>query len=224
MRDSRVLVVEDDAGVADLHRRVLQATRGFSVAGIARTAELARELLPRLQPDLILLDLGLPGMDGISFLRQLRQAPEPIEVIAVTAARGTSDVRAAVQLGVIDYLVKPFTVERFRQALALYLHRSTALHAGTLEQAEVDVICASGRRTRRLLPKGLTPQTLAHVRTALGQAESSLSAEQVAARIGAARVTARRYLDYLAATGEASVASRRHGPGRPTKVYRRVAN
>jgi response regulator of citrate/malate metabolism len=215
----RTLIVEDSAAVAEVHRRLVTTTPGFAVAGIARTAAEARRLTALHHPHLILLDLGLPDAGGLQLLRALRGAREPVEVIAVTAARGAEVVRDCVHLGVVDYLVKPFAPERLRQALGLFAHRMQALREGELAQAEVDRLCASGRRAARALPRDLAPETLAAVREALQGAGTPLTAADVAHASGIARVTARRYLEYLDASGEVATHTRGEGPGRPSKTY-----
>lgn len=217
MAEWRTLIVEDSPAVAEVHRRLVASTPGFAVVGIAPTAAEARRLAALHRPHLLLLDLGLPDADGLALLRALRGAREPVEVIAVTAARGADVVRDCVHLGVVDYLVKPFAPERLRQALGLFAHRMQALREGELAQAEVDRLCASGRRAARALPRDLAPETLATVREALRA--GPLSAADVAQATGIARVTARRYLEYLDASGEVETHTRSAGPGRPTKAY-----
>jgi response regulator of citrate/malate metabolism len=128
-------------------------------------------------------------------------------------------VRDCVHLGVVDDLVKPFPPERLRQALGLFAHRMQALRDGELAQVEVDRVCASGRRAARALPRDLAPETLAAVRRTLQTSADPLSATAVAERTGVARVTARRYLEFLAVSGEVMTESLHAGPGRPTKAY-----
>jgi response regulator of citrate/malate metabolism len=219
MAEWRTLIVEDSAAVAEVHRRLVASTPGFVVVAIAPSEAEARRLTALHRPHLLLLDLGLPDADGLNLLRALRGAREPVEVIAVTAARGAAVVRACVHLGVVDYLVKPFPPERLRQALGLFAHRMQALRDGELGQAEVDRLCASGRRPARALPRDLAPETLAAVRESLRAAHEPLPAADVAAAVGIARVTARRYLEYLDACGEVTTETSGAGPGRPAKAY-----
>jgi response regulator of citrate/malate metabolism len=215
----RTVIVEDSPAVAEVHRRLVASVPGFTIVGIAPSAAQARRLVATQRPHLLVLDLALPDGDGLDLLRTLRATREPVEVIAVTAARGAQVVRDCVHLGVVDYLVKPFAPERLRQALGLFAHRMRALHDGELAQGEVDRLCASGRRPARALPRDLAPETLAVVRGELAAAAGPLSSAQVAERAGVARVTARRYLEYLAASGEVRSDSAADGPGRPIKTY-----
>ena len=218
-RPWQVLVVEDDPVVASVYRRTVAGVGGLEVAGVVARGEDAVAFLRRRPCDLMLLDLRLDGMGGLTLLQKLRVAGHPIEVIALTATRNAAAVRTAVQRGAIDYLVKPFTMERLRQALSLFLYRATALRGDALDQDDVDLICSSGRVVRRWLPKGLTQDGLMRVRDALEQSRGAQSSSEVAESTGIARVTARRYLEYLVATEQASVDAVACGPGRPRKLY-----
>lgn len=214
----RVLIVEDDPMVASLHSRLVARVPGMQPIGIADTGERALAAALRMSPDLILLDLGLPGMDGLTLLRALRLKGHRGEVIVVTADRTSAVISDTAHFGTLDYLVKPFTPERLRQALSAFLHRMSALRDPALEQEGIDRVWrATG--ARRWLPKGLSEATLADVRSVLAQSPSGISADAVAADVGMARVTVRRYLEYLVATGEAVADAEIAGPGRPRKLY-----
>jgi two-component system response regulator DctR len=215
----QVLIVEDDPIVASVYRRALSASEEFEVRGVVSSGEDAVAFLGRWPCDLMLLDLHLAGMNGVSLLNKLRAANSPIEVIAVTATRNAATVRSVVQRGAIDYLVKPFSMERLHQALGLFQHRAAELGSRQLDQTAVDRICAAGRVPRRWLPKGLTEDGVTRVREELRDSSGGMSSSEVARVTGFARVTARRYLEYLVTTGQASVEAMPSGPGRPRKVY-----
>jgi two-component system response regulator DctR len=219
----QVLIVEDDPVISSIYRRTVEAMGPVTVAGVVTRGEDAVAFLQHKDVDLLLLDLTLAGMSGLTLLQRLRTAGSSVEVIALTATRDASVVRAVVQRGAIDYLVKPFTMERLRQAVGLFLHRASATRHGELDQQAIDVICASGRSPRRWLPKGLTDDGVARVKQSLGAAPDGWSAVDVAADTGLARVTARRYLEYLVSSDQASVDAYPSGPGRPRKVYRALA-
>jgi response regulator of citrate/malate metabolism len=216
------MIVEDEPEVAGVYVRALAGMSRFAVAGVARDATGALDLLRRRPVDLVLLDLHLGADDGLTLLRRMRAGGSTVEAIALTASSDPASVRALLQHGAIDYLVKPFTLERLRQALGLFLSRSAALSGDVLDQAAIDRACASGRPARRWLPKGLEDGGVQRVRAALDPVAGS-SATDVAGRTCMARVTARRYLEYLVAIGQATVDSEPDGPGRPRNLYRATA-
>lgn len=219
MADWRVLVVEDDRDVAGLHCRFVARVPGFTPVGVAQTASQAELMIPTLRPDLMLLDIGLPGESGVALLRRVRARGDGVEVIAVTAATASTTVRAIVQLGGLDYLVKPFHHDRLRKSLGVFQRRMAMLRESSLEQDEVDRLCSDGPNTSRWLPRELSHQRLDTVREVLTAASAPVSADHVAAEACIARVTARRYLEYLVTIGQASVQCVAEGPGRPRKLY-----
>ena len=83
----KILIVEDDPAIAEIHRRFVQRLPGFEVLGVALTLFDAREQIGILRPDLVLLDVWLPDGEGFSLLRELRQAGASLDVILLTAAR-----------------------------------------------------------------------------------------------------------------------------------------
>jgi response regulator of citrate/malate metabolism len=222
-RSWRVMIVEDNRGVAALHRHIVDSTAYLKTAHVALNGDHAFAALGTVQPDLVILDLTMSGGDGLSFLRRLRATELAIDVIVVTASRDRQAVDQVTRLGVVDYLVKPFTPQRLRQSLSAFaIRRHTLTTRSRLCQADVDAVRSSGapRRGRRL-PKGLKEATL---RAVLGQLEGGaqpLSADDVGVRVGGARVTARRYLEYLALMGIVEVTRETVGPGRPRNRYRR---
>lgn len=219
MSEWRVLVVEDDPVVAGLHCRFVAKVAQFAPVGIAQTVAQAEALYVSLNPDLILLDIGLPGESGLTLLRRLRSRGQPVEVIAVTAATSSEIVRTSVQLGAVDYLVKPFDQDRLRKSLGLFVRRMTMLRGPYLGQDEVDMICSNGPNAYRWHPRDLSGERLQQVRDTL-VADGPLTATEVAELTGVARVTARRYLEYLVTVDQAEVDTTPDGPGRPSKTYR----
>jgi DNA-binding response OmpR family regulator len=104
-----ILVVDDDA----LMRRSLSVSleqAGYTVL-TAATGEMALEIVRVKPPDLILLDIGLPGMDGLEALRAFRKQAEEIPVIFVTARRRELDEVVGLELGADDYMTKPFDLD-----------------------------------------------------------------------------------------------------------------
>jgi two-component system response regulator DctR len=219
----RVMIVEDNLAVAALHKRLVDSIPSFRTVHVAWNGHEAFTALKTLEPDLVILDLTMPGGDGLPFLRQVRGEEIPVDVIVVTASRGGATVREAMHLGVLDYLVKPFSPQRLRQALSAFALRNRALARPELSQDDVDTAQASGAVRGRRLPKGLKESTLRSVLTVLVENDDPVSAEEVGAGIGVARVTARRYLEYLELIGRAEVIRQTGGPGRPRNRYRQRA-
>jgi two-component system response regulator DctR len=218
----RVLVVEDNAAVAALHCRLIDALRGFRTVGVVSDGEAAYRAVEVMRPDLAIVDLTMPGGDGLTLLRRIRHAGVPLEVVVVTASRDAHTIREVMHLGVVDYLVKPFAPERLRQSCNAFALRARALTRPLLAQDEVDLVQSTGAARIQRLPKGLKRSTLHAVREALEQSEKPLSADEVGHRIGVARVTARRYLEYLDVIGLARVERECHGPGRPRNRYQHI--
>jgi response regulator of citrate/malate metabolism len=220
MAEWRVVILEPDTEVARSHWRCLASLNGFVPVGVARSAEQALEMVATLRPHLLVMDVELPGENGLALLRRLRAAGSAVEAIVVTASGDARVVRAAMRLGAVDYLIKPHRPERLRQALGLFLLRAACAAPGTrLEQDDIDRLTAMRDSPRRWLPKDLDPQRLDQIRTAIETAGMPLTAEEVALRIGVARTTARRYLEYLVTVTEATVEQVPDGPGRPPKAY-----
>jgi len=216
----KVLIVEDSHDVAVLHQRLVDAMPGFRSIGVASDGESAMRTTVTMRPDLAIVDLSMPGGDGRTFLRQLRAANLNVEVIVVTASRDAQTVREMMHAGVVDYLVKPFEPERLQHAMTTFSCRARALRRAYLAQDDVDLVQSTGAVRMYRPPKGLKRTRLVAVRSILEDSDRPLSAEEVAERIGVARVTARRYLDYLNVTGTVNIERSRSGPGRPLNCYR----
>jgi two-component system chemotaxis response regulator CheB len=119
-RPIRVLLVDDSAASRAALERILAEDCGATVAGTAANGEEALAQALRLAPDLVLLDLEMPRLDGLTFLRLL-MARRPTPVIVVSAHSGRSDVFKALELGALDFVAKPegdASLEGIRAALA----------------------------------------------------------------------------------------------------------
>jgi PAS domain S-box-containing protein len=117
-RPHRILVVDDNADAADALAELLRLD-GHQVA-VATSAQQALNLLPRIKPDVALLDIGMPGMNGYDLGLQIRQrmGSRVCRLFAVTGYGEDSDLRRSAQLGFVDHLVKPVDHERLLQQLA----------------------------------------------------------------------------------------------------------
>jgi response regulator of citrate/malate metabolism len=216
----RVLVVEDERIAAEAHAAYVGRLDRFTLVGVAHSAADAVRLLRHEPVDLLLLDLHLPDGHGLALLQRLRADGVLADVIAVTSARDKDVVRRAATQGVVNYLLKPFTFAGFKAKLDQYAayRAQVAETAQSVAQNEVDALFDALHRPAAA-PKGLSTETLDTVLAAVRAGADGLSASEVATRTGISRVTARRYLEHLADTGEV-VRGYRYGAGRPEVEYR----
>jgi two-component system KDP operon response regulator KdpE len=116
-----VLVVEDDPNIVDLIRANL-AVRGFDTV-VSTDGRRALQLLETEAPDIVLLDLMLPGADGLELCRQIRER-STVGVIVVSARGGERDKVSALNVGADDYMTKPFSIEELLARIAATLRRT----------------------------------------------------------------------------------------------------
>ena len=218
-----VLVVEDDPVAAEAHRLYVERVPGFAVTGVVGTLAEAQRAL-RQDTDVLLLDQYLPDGTGLELCRALRAAGRLVDVIMVTSARDLAVVRAAVSSGVVQYLLKPFTFDTLREKLERYARFRRGVDGGVdgakvADQTEVDHLFATLRGTDGGLPKGMSGPTLDAVVAALRRSTDGLSAGAAGDLLGMSRVTARRYLEYLADNGLAVRQPQYGQVGRPELRY-----
>lgn len=118
----RILLVEDDVALGEGIRMALKP-EGYTVDWLQDGAS-ALHALHSEDFDVVVLDLGLPQMDGLEVLRQLRAAANPVPVLVLTARDATTDRIAGLDAGADDYLVKPFDVDELKARLRALLRRS----------------------------------------------------------------------------------------------------
>jgi len=218
----RTLVVDDDFMAVSVHGQSVEHDPGFDVVGDATTGREARALVEQLRPDLLLLDIYLPDENGIELVRKLRAGASPVDVIAITSAKDVDVLRDAMHLGVIHYIVKPFTFVTFRERLETYAeaHRQLA-DMRQAEQRDIDRLYGLLRTSSEAsLPKGISPPTLTLVASLLKRADTALSTAEVADRAGLSQGVARRYLRFLSDSGTIDFTLRYGAAGRPEHLYR----
>lgn len=235
----RLLIIEDDVRIAEIHRRFVAKVPGYEVVGIATDYSQAREQLEVLQPDLVLLDVYFPDMNGLELMREIQADQRDTDVIMITASNELESVREAFRGGAFDFIIKPLVFERFQATLrkyADYHHKMKGFAEGkavAVDQTEVDRLWRGGDTKGGvqgdgalapgfglLLPKGIDRLTLDKVYSVIGYSGEGLTAESVSKHIGVSRSTARRYLEFLVSQGKL-VADLSYGTvGRPERIYR----
>ena len=223
-----MVLVEDDPMVMAVNEGFIRRIDGFSIKSTARTGHDAIKIIQALRPRLVILDIYLPDLDGIQVLKEIRRQGIPSDVIMITAAQDVSTVQDVLRFGVVDYIIKPFKFERIQAALNNYQSYSEQLrNRGEMNQEDLDrlikiqtMVEGENSRNREGLPKGLREITLQKVINYLKENRTSLSAEEVAEGVGLARVTARRYLEYLEKNERIFLETRYGSVGRPINKYK----
>ena len=200
-----MLLIEDDPMVQEINRQFIEKLDDFTVVGVADNGEDGLAKLRILKPDLIMLDIFMPLLNGVETLRKIREGFR-VDVIIVSAANDIHTISQTLQLGAVDYIIKPFTFERIKQSLENYRKfKKRLLEKPSLSQTELhkirfgESIPHDGRteESKQLLPKGLNQMTMLKISEFLQKLTIPASAEEVAENVGIARVTARRYLEFL---------------------------
>lgn len=222
---TKVMIIEDDIAIAQLHQRYIEQIGGFEIVGIATTKAEAEIQLDVLQPELLLLDVYLPDGTGLDILQALRSKNYSGDAILITAARDVETLQQAMRGGVVDYLLKPVIFPRLEAALKKHaLQKQQLTEMSNLDQSLVDKMLQSSNNSNQpqRLPKGIDGVTLDKIR-ALFNDPSPLTADEAGERIGASRTTARRYLEYLISTGELEADLHYGSVGRPERSYKKVS-
>ncbi|MEO6880028.1 MAG: MtrAB system response regulator MtrA [Mycobacteriaceae bacterium] len=150
----RILVVDDDAALAEMLTIVLRG-EGFE-ASVVGDGSRALEAVREVKPDLILLDLMLPGMNGIDVCRAVR-AESGVPIVMLTAKTDTVDVVLGLESGADDYVMKPFKPKELVARVRARLRRTDDEPVETLAIADVRVDVPAHQVTRAGTPISLTP-------------------------------------------------------------------
>ncbi len=217
----RVLLVEDDPMVAELNRAYVGSVDGFTVIGSVRSGQEALEIMrgqtrgensqpdtrgqTQVEPqvvDLVLLDIYMPGMQGLELLSEIRSQGLGADVILVTAASDTKSIREALRLGAVDYLIKPFEFERLKKALLGYKEKLLMFRQkNSVSQSELDQLLSEknfGVSEMAGLPKGLDRTTLKRIIEVVATfPQKDFSADEIAKTIGITRVSVRKFLEFM---------------------------
>ncbi|MFG6118773.1 response regulator [Thalassobacillus sp. B23F22_16] len=219
----KVVIAEDDFRVAQLHEKFLSEITGFQVVGKALNGKETLEIIADEQPDLLLLDVYMPDKLGTELLHDIRELSPTIDIIMITAANDKAMIEIAIKYGVIDYIIKPVSLDRFKKTIYDYQEKQQMIDStDTFDQDMVDQLIGSKKSTTppsENMPKGIDPLTLDKVRSMLAETEDGLTAEQASDQMGASKTTARRYLEYLISIEEGKAEMRYGKVGRPERKY-----
>lgn len=208
----RVLILDDDFRVAQLHQGIVEEHPGFTVTETVRSIAEARDSIRTSRPDLLVADVFLPDGDGITLVRE-----SGTDAILISAADDAPTVRRALRSGAVGYLVKPFDRRALSSLLDRYIRYRNLLSGDrTFRQDDVDRALAilHGAGEPISTSRSATEQL---VLAALGDGEAS--AAEVGERVGISRATAQRHLAALAARTVVEVRLNYGSTGRPEHRY-----
>ena len=235
----KVLIVEDDPMVAMINSQFVKKVDGFEVAGMCRNGLEAIDFLGENDVDLILLDVYMPVMDGTDTLKKIRTMKKTAEVIMVTAANDSITIEETVHLGVHDYLIKPFTFERFAASLEKFKAKKQLLNENSvMDQSCVDNLFAQERsiggqaeltgagnsgaqEVVEALPKGIQKKTLSRIISYFDSNSGWSSTDMISEALGISIVTVRTYMNYLVKSKIITEDINYSTGGRPSMLYKK---
>lgn len=217
----RILIVEDDPMVRSINKGFLRKMNPAFLIEEAENISSAKKILEIKEVQLVLLDVYLGEDHGPDLLHFIREQAMDVDVILITADNSSETVEHAFRFGSIDYLIKPFHYERFKEAVKKALLRRSQLSVKEpMDQSLIDaMIKTSGEKEKKSLEKGINELTYGMVLAALEKAKGPMTAQEIGEEIDLSRVTVRRYLEYLVEEGKALETQSYGKVGRPQKAY-----
>jgi two-component system OmpR family response regulator len=173
----KLLIVEDDASLASGLRRILEA-EGHTVA-VSLGGEDAMAAASQERFDLVILDIGLPRMDGFEVLRRLRTAEKPMPVLVLTARDAVEDRVRGLDLGADDYMVKPFAMPELTARVRALLRRSQSHGGPRIVHGPLTVDTVARRAFLRGEPLELAAREWAVLEVLLAKTEKIVSKESI---------------------------------------------
>ncbi|HVP32682.1 MAG TPA: response regulator [Steroidobacteraceae bacterium] len=177
----RLLLLEDDPMIGEAIRAGLKRD-GFAVDWV-RAADAAQHALESEPFELLLLDLGLPGSDGLELLKALRGRGSALPVLIITARDAVADRVAGLDAGADDYLVKPFDLDELAARIRALLRRKSGRSEPRLEHLGVALEPATHRVTRDGVEVALSPREFALLELLLERPGAILSRSQLEERL-----------------------------------------
>jgi two-component system CitB family response regulator len=219
------MIIEDDPMVREINAKFLRKIDGFILYKSVSNLTDAKKFVLEKKPDLILLDVFLPKENGIDFLKWIRSEEIAVDVILITADKTIERVQEALRYGAEDYIIKPFDFERLEEALNQFKERHYIFKkSDVIEQVDLDKLISNTNIIQEEdgYIKGLNKYTYNSVWDEVEKSDYKyFTAEEVAEKIGIARVTVRKYLDYMEKSGKIEMLIEYGKVGRPQHKYRK---
>lgn len=219
-----VMVVEDDPMVMDITCKYIELIEGFNVCAKAFDGASALRLLEDVKTDLLVLDIYMPVMNGVELLKRVREKQIKVDAMFLTADSNISRINGALKLGGVDYLIKPFSYERFKEAFEHYAARYRLLSGkGRTTQEEIDAFIKYYPPQGAGVHKGIHRATLTSIRGYIcGRGRDVITQDEISQMLGLSKVTVRRYMEYLVSTNEVCLHIEYGAVGRPAHTYKKL--
>ncbi|MEO1816942.1 MAG: response regulator [Acetobacterium sp.] len=196
-----VMIVEDDPMVRDINAKFLERIDGFKLCAAVASLDNARKYIAIKKPDLILLDVYLPNENGIDFLKWIREKNIDVDIILITADKSIDRIQESFRYGAVDYLIKPFNFERFKEALLQFKSRHEQFKKNQeIEQPDLDRLISNPGAIPQSddFAKGFNKYTYQSIWNEIETRHvGDFTADVLAEKLGIARVTVRRYLEHM---------------------------
>jgi two-component system, CitB family, response regulator len=220
------MIIEDDPMVRAINVKFLKRIEGFVLYKAVSNLTDAKKVISIKKPDLILLDVYLPKENGIDLLKWIRAQEIDIDIILITADKSIERIQEAFRYGVVDYLIKPFDFDRFKEALYQFKGRYDKFkNNDEIEQKELDKLIANSivSKNEDDFAKGLNRFTYRSIWDEIEKSNyEDLTAEYLAEKLGIARVTVRRYLEYMEKENKVEKLVEYGKVGRPQYKYHKI--
>lgn len=223
MSKTTVMLIEDDIRASYTLELTINQHPSFEVIATSEGYADALVQFEAYKPMLVFVDITLPDGNGIDIIRKLHEKHATCDFIMTTAERETATVEKAIQLGVMDYLVKPIRMSRVIQALNDYkLYKENLSQSSVVDQMDIDnILKKTPTKMMRQTPKGIDSSTLSSLKNILQSDDTGeFSAEEIGKRMNVSRVTARRYLEFMESEGLVELVLNYNTGGRPRRNYR----
>ncbi|GAK07760.1 response regulator [Geomicrobium sp. JCM 19038] len=213
--------IDDEPLIIKFHELYTEKVDGYVWKGSANTLSSGKEMILNKKLDLLLLDIYLDQENGLQLLQFIRNENIDLDVILITSANDMESITLGKRYGAIDFLVKPFTFERFKEALERY-QSFQKLAKPLNQQTEIDQLFHDQRLEGHLprdLPKGITKETAIRVLHAFNDCTSWLTTAQLSEQTQISHVSLRKYLRFFSETGLLSKEVMYQASGRPLQQY-----
>lgn len=218
-----VLIIEDDPMVDFIHRNYLEKLDQCDLIISSNSISDAKEKLDQFKVDLVLLDIHISDGNGLELLEYLRSVHHDSEVIIISAANVSTVIKSGLHFGIIDYLIKPFTFDRFQESINRFVQQKSQFKQGKLNQESIDFLTTKqaieAKPDVTILDKGLSQSTLELIKNVIASFHEPFTISELAEKSQLSHVSVRKYIAYLEDCKQLNSQQIYTKVGRPYRIY-----